>query len=199
MILIDGFEIDVTLSEDHSFDSEVTEHPVESGADVADHVRARPIVVVLECQVSNTPIGALRDRRTSGLGALSTAQTSNQAFTKLLAVRDAREPVSITTALRQYDNMLLESLSVPMDATDGITFRATFKQVLIVKNERTVVQVKEPRDAKKQNRGNKAPTAVPLTPAQQAPSPTQKAEIKSFLGDSSHKRADLMNFLSPGH
>lgn len=191
MILIDGFEIDVTVSEEHSFDSEVTEHPVESGADVADHVRARPIVVTLEGVVSNTPIGALRDRRSS---AGSTSPPSD-ALLKLLLIRDLREPVSITTALQQYDDMLLSSLSVPVGPDDALNFRATFTQVVIVTNERTVVAVKEPRDAKKTTRGTKAAKVITSALTKAGVPPKAAKSLGTFLGDASKKTSDITHLL----
>lgn len=48
--------IDVTLREAPDLSAEVTEHPVEQGADVTDHVRLKPLVLVIEGYVTNQPI-----------------------------------------------------------------------------------------------------------------------------------------------
>lgn len=62
--------IDVTNSENITFESEVPEHPVEEGPDVNDHIRLRPIMIELDCTISKTPLtfdsdlaGALKDPR----------------------------------------------------------------------------------------------------------------------------------------
>lgn len=47
---------DVVLSENHKKSATITEHPVESGADIADHVRVALDEVTLEGFVSNNPI-----------------------------------------------------------------------------------------------------------------------------------------------
>jgi hypothetical protein len=47
---------DATLSEVVSLASSVTEHPMESGAPLSDHVRHANITVSLEVMVSNTPL-----------------------------------------------------------------------------------------------------------------------------------------------
>jgi hypothetical protein len=48
-------ELDVDLQESHDLASDITEHPVEEGADVTDHVRPRLRRVTLEGYVSDTP------------------------------------------------------------------------------------------------------------------------------------------------
>lgn len=158
-VFIAGYEIDVALSEDHSFESEVTAHPVEIGADIADHVRARPITVTLEGIVSDTPIGSLAERRQQFtlVNGEAFMLASDEALAFLLAVRDAREPVTIQTTLRSYDDMMLQSLTVPRSSATGeaLRFTATFVQVVLVTNERTVVRVSVPRASNKVNRGNK--------------------------------------------
>lgn len=183
-VFIDNFEVDVAVSEDHSFDSEVTEHPVELGADVADHVRARPIQVTLEGIVSDTPIGTLAERRgdrlpdvtvstrvatASSRGALL-FKPSEDMFAWFQAIRDRREPVEIRTSLQTYDNMMLQSLQIPRSADTGeaLRFTATFIQVIIVENQRTLVRVSVPRASDKTNRGNKPAAEVPAAPIETA-------------------------------
>ena len=151
-MLIAGFEIDAALNEDHSFDSEVTEHPVESGADIADHVRARPISVDIEGVVSFTPL------------VERTGRPTDDFFAHLIAIRDAKEPITIETSLKVFENMVLTSLSIPIDAKTGesLQFRATFVQIQLVTNVRTFVRVAAPRARGKLTRGNK-PSLDPAT------------------------------------
>lgn len=47
--------IDVSISEKHSLSADVTEHPVEDGANITDHVRPQPRVIQLEGLVTNHP------------------------------------------------------------------------------------------------------------------------------------------------
>jgi hypothetical protein len=150
MITIDGYIIDVAVREDHSFDNEVTEHPVEVGSDIVDHVRAKPIMLTLEGIVSDTPIGGVADLRSE------TTLPSREAFERLLAIRNARLPVTISTSLRVYTDMVLEALSTPREAKtgDALVFTARFRQVRIIENVRSTVVV-EARNKGKVNRGNK--------------------------------------------
>jgi hypothetical protein len=53
--VIGGIWIDCTVRERHSMAAEISTHPVEQGSDIADHVRALPRSVALECVISNKP------------------------------------------------------------------------------------------------------------------------------------------------
>lgn len=174
MILIDGYPIDCAITEEHTVDNEVTEHPVEKGADITDHVRARPIVVALEGVVSDTPIGLIAGQRgdRDDNGRLVN-RPSDDARTWLLDIRNRREPVSIETSLGGYTNMLLESLSFPRSSKDGdsLYFRVTFRQATFVTNDRTVIRTTQPRTSGQVNRGNKPTTTVAKPPAAPAAHP----------------------------
>jgi len=69
---------DAVLHEGHDISSEVTVHPVESGINVADHVRPNPIHISIQGIISDTPIGRT-DPNFSSNGALISQQ---DAFTR---------------------------------------------------------------------------------------------------------------------
>lgn len=193
MVTIDGYEIDAVPSEDHSFASEVTSHPVEEGADITDHVRAQPITVSLDCVVSDTPVGEMATRRGDvDADGVPMARPSSVAFERLVAIRDARQPVVVETALHVYRDMVLQSLSVPRAVGNGdaLRFRATFVQVKLVKNERTFVQVATPRAAKKVNLGHK-----PAQEVKPEDVPAKARERASVLAGGSGAIGDLLGLL----
>lgn len=124
--------IDCLLSDNHNFDSEVTEFPVESGATISDNIRNKPLVVTMDCLVSNTPIGlvaTLRDENTV---------PADTAYAALLRVRDARKPVTIGTSLSTYRNMALQNLTIPRESGRGdeLRFTVTWKQIETIVNRR---------------------------------------------------------------
>lgn len=55
-VTIGDIWIDVSLSETHSVSAEVTDHPVEEGANIADHIRPQPRTFSMQGFVTNTPI-----------------------------------------------------------------------------------------------------------------------------------------------
>lgn len=153
-VMINGFEIDVATAEDHTLDSDITDHPVERGANVTDHVIRKPRSVKIDGIVSNTPIGPLEARR-AGQG-----KPADNAYAMLLALDENEEPVTIVTTLQSWPNMLLEKLSIPKNVKvgDALQFSATFKQMTFVDNERTIVKVAIPSAAGRENVGAKATT-----------------------------------------
>lgn len=165
------FLIDVISSEEHKFESEVTEFPLESGGDFTDNVRPKPIEVSMECLVSDTPLQTIaRARQQTNATKQTLADASNfavlsavangtagspppppntpskDALAFLMAIRGARLPVSIITSLRRYDNMVLRDLAVPRapGQATSLRFTATFVQVTVVENRR-FVKVSAPR------------------------------------------------------
>lgn len=55
-VQIDDIWIDVSISETHGVGAEVTDHPVELGANIADHIRPTPRTLSIEGLVTNHPI-----------------------------------------------------------------------------------------------------------------------------------------------
>lgn len=167
MLLIDDLEIDAEISSDHNFDAEVTDHPVEKGANVTDHVRPQPITLTVDGVVSNTPIGGVAERRIASNG-LADVFPSDTAYERLQEIFYAREPISIQTARKTYESMVMQSLHVQdsADVGDSLQFKATFKQVQLVTNLRTAVRVAQPRGQRKVNRGNKSTSVFDSPPAQ---------------------------------
>jgi hypothetical protein len=129
---IDGFFIDCLLSDNHVFDADVTEFPVESGSTISDNIRNKPLVVTMECLISNAPLGQLVSLRDK------VSDPTDSAYDLLLKIRNDRRPVSIGTSLRHYDNMALQSLSIPRESGRGdeLKFTAVFKQIEFVTNIR---------------------------------------------------------------
>lgn len=48
-------ELDASVREQHDTTAQVTEHPVERGSNIADHIRAEPRRLTIEGVISNTP------------------------------------------------------------------------------------------------------------------------------------------------
>jgi hypothetical protein len=175
---IDTLVLDATLSEVHSVDVEVTDHPVETGANVVDHARRKPDVVQLEGVISNTPLGLqpkplLRFDPDTPQGQSffdvldgpdANPTRAETAYQQLQGLADGT-PVTIRTTLREYTNMVLESLSVPRSAQtgDSVQFTARFRQVRFVSSQ-TVATATGPL-APRKSLGTKAPAAA--TPAQE--------------------------------
>ena len=161
MIIVDGYTIDAALHETHVREAEVSDYEVESGADVTDHVRNHPVSLEIEGLVSDTPIGAIASTRANATGSSSSTGEllflpSEEAFARLEEIFGNREPVTIETSTKTYESMILVNLEVPIDAQtgDALRFTASFRELRLVKVNRTAVRVATPTAAGKSNRGN---------------------------------------------
>jgi len=168
VIRIGDMLVDAAIREEHNFEADVSEHPVETGADVTDHVRVRAPLVTVEGVVSDTPLeDEIVNARADG------ETPSTEARARLFDIWNAREPITIETTFALYTNMIMQSFVVTEDGDTGeaCRFRATFKQIKLVTNKRTTVKVSVPRGKKKLNRGSQpaAPTAAAGGSAQSPP------------------------------
>lgn len=172
-IQIGSYVIDASLTESHEFASEVTQYPVERGGAIADNIRPKPITVAIEGIVSDTPIGAITAKRHVGQDADGKNAPSSEALAVLEAIRLAREPVTIVTTLRTFDDMVMTSLTVPRDAATGaaLRFSATFQQIIFVINNRSTVQITQPKPKPKR-------TATPSAAPKQDKGNVQKPDSK---------------------
>ncbi|NSX05094.1 phage baseplate protein [Cupriavidus gilardii] len=170
--MIGDIRVPVTIEEAYQDDLQITEHPVEKGAEITDHAFKRQPEVVIKCGWSNSDLMALAGTLEAIFlgGSLPTADYISTVYSQLLALQELREPFDVVTSLRKYDSMLFKSLSVLKDQKTGaaLSVTATLKQLRIVNTQATTLP---PRDnqadpaatAETQNTGVKA--AAPATPA----------------------------------
>lgn len=169
---INSLAIDATITELHTAEAEITEHPVEDGAAIVDHVRPKADTIQIEGVISNTPIPAPGDaltRKTTSAGGVPVTYDSrgeidgsraSKAYQTLLDIRDKSLLVDVFTPLRQYENMAMQSLTVPRNKTTGeaIRFTAVLKQVTVVSNKEETV---DDKGKGKTDLGKKATTTAP--------------------------------------
>ena len=138
-LLIDSdgnrYLFDAVFSAAHSLYVAVTDHPVQSGAAVADHAYVEPETVTLEIGVSDSMTNA-------AVIAGASESRSVSAFQKLREIALARRPVSLITRLGTYSNMLVSSVSAEESADTMAALRAeiTLKALNLVQTAEVSVQ-----------------------------------------------------------
>lgn len=165
-VTVDGFEIECTVSYEPVHEAEVTEHPVEQGANISDHIRTKPISLSLEGCQSAAPIG-------SQLSEDAQAARPGEAYDFL--VKLFGRIVTVSTELKDYENMALTRLSAPRDASTGevLNFTCAFKQVRVVSN----LTVEEPTELK----SAKSVKDLGKKPTKPAPEPTVNRSLAKGL------------------
>jgi hypothetical protein len=167
-----AIELDASLSENHSLDSEITQFPVEGGADISDHIRIKPRQLTITGVVTNHPIRLLAS-------VFEEPDRAAKAFDKLKEIRDNRELVTVLTTLEEYENMVLTTVQIPRDVRRGQAVEATmtFREALIADSE--TIDLPEP--VSKADTATRSPPADQGTQAKGAASPAEATQSKSIL------------------
>ena len=155
----------------YAFDAEIliehhqllrrTQHPVQTGASISDHAYIEPARLVLDIGMSDVMAAFYSPSTWTGSSSKSVS-----AYQTMLALQFSRIPLTITTRLRTYQSMLIESL-MPLDShktIQGLRMRVEFGQIFMA----TVTQTEDsarPQDTQETNLGagtTQAPTAAQL-------------------------------------
>ena len=119
-----SIEVDVVLTESHSRSATITESPIELGSTVTDHINIAAPRLFMEGVLSNRPptLRQLTLQRTSGMLA-------EERYDILLLLFELREPFTVVTGLRTYENMVFENFNVERDVTTDKIVRFTAELV----------------------------------------------------------------------
>ncbi len=162
---VDDIVFDASLQETHRSSARITDHPVESGATISDHVIIDPEELTLSVVVSNTPTVSI-------LEVPSIEQNrAETAYQDLLAKKAARVAVEVTTTLRIYENMILTDVSCTRDANTGNIVMLSLSLREIRTATSATIAGPEPKiDAgkKKKKLGKKPTTPAPAAVAEKA-------------------------------
>lgn len=153
----------VTLEETGTDELEITEHPVQRGANITDHAYLKPAALSMR------------------IGFDASTARLEEIYRNLLELQALREPFVIVTGKRIYRDMLFKSLGVTTDkATAAVLMvSCTFRQVIIV----DVVLTNVPPRARQRNPGKTGGTAKAgakqVKPVEQ---PRRKSGLAALLG-----------------
>lgn len=193
--IADGIEIlkiDATKAEEHSFKAKATQHEVEDGANISDHVIKTGRMVNIDGVISDDPItiaaaaignlagiagslvegigGAVATGAVSKLGSeliSNGSKPSKDAMDILEGIYENNIPLMITTSIKTYTNMIMESLSIPRNSrnANALEFKATFREIRIVESEVTDIPPSSTTvdGAIKEQAGGKKPSIAPDT------------------------------------
>lgn len=143
------YVFDAVLQAAHQQELRTTEHPVQTGSSISDHAYIVPARLVLEIGMSDVMDAFFNPSTWTGARSKSVS-----AFNTLVAIRNARIPVSVTTRLFSYTNMLLRSISA--DETPktiaGLRARIEFFQLFMATTLQTQNSAR-PQDTENTNLG----------------------------------------------
>lgn len=163
-----SYVFDAVLSLDHDQTLTKTRHPVQTSAAVSSHAYIEPAQLVMYVLMSDV---AAQYVATTQIEPPYIAQfTGNpsksiSAYQQMLTLQSARIPLTVTTRLRTYSNMLIDRVSPHEDhkSIGGARFRLEFGQIFIASTQITPSSTR-PNDTGSTGLGsvNTTPVSTPV-------------------------------------
>jgi hypothetical protein len=129
-----SLEIDVTLEETHERSAEITDHPVEGGSFIQDHIVNAPKKLMMTGMITDTPLGG------------DSGPRAQEAFDVLETLYDSRSTFTVVSGFKVYDDMAIESLSMPKTREGALRFSAQLKQLRITQGRSVPIVAGERSD-----------------------------------------------------
>lgn len=182
-----SYVFDAVLSLDHEQSLTKTHHPVQTGASVSSHAYIEPAQLVMYVLMSDVAQQFTASNQASAPYVQQWSgnpSKSVSAYQQVLALQSSRVPLTVTTRLRNYSNMLITRVSPHEDSKTitGARFRIEFEQLFVSNIQANPVSAR-PNDTQSTGLGavntQPPPTTVDsqfgvnsYTPGPDGPSPT---------------------------
>lgn len=152
--------LDLILTETHSLNAAVTQHPVQDGSTISDHITILPRSGTMRVLVSNFSLAAAAESKAETWqevyeqGEAAQKSLPNRAadtWEKLKDLEKSRELVKVVTALEVYEDVALTRVETVRDGEtgDALEIDIDYEQVTKVKLKETKVTAQvQPRDMK---------------------------------------------------
>lgn len=182
---ISSIVMDALIEETHNRTAVITENPVEDGSVFNDHIANDPVSVSIVGWITNTPVGFFRNLN----NIINPSDRVSTIFDDLNFLYQEGIPFQLVTNLKVYEDMGIQSLTIPKDVDSGNAFEFTMECKKIVKVSRESTQIPKTKVGggtrtkaqaqSKVNGGKKSPGTAPA-----GASSTEKAKsiLKGFFG-----------------
>ena len=133
---VGSISFDLILNENHSMSNEITEHDVEDGSVITDHIKNNLQSGSLVGLVTNFTISFGNDA--------ILANRAQDAFDAMERLWKERTLLTIITVLKVYENVAITNVSVARSEASGEAnaFSVSFRQMNIVKLKTTQIDAK---------------------------------------------------------
>lgn len=179
---LERLDFDAAVREAYDSSAEASEHAVERGAAISDHVKLNADVLTIEAVVTNAPVvvpahqadGATGSVREAHLTVGNRRVTVNvlqfaSAFDRvrnvdrlLRALKDAGQILTVYTGLRALEDMIIQRYAVERTAENGQALHLTLevKKVRVASTQRVAAPRRVQR---RQQRGPQPPEPEPAS------------------------------------
>jgi len=149
-----------------NFPNKVTNHPIEDGSPITDHIISEPKKITVSGVISDASFFFPADDTFSKVSTLSDGTSkrvpvegrAQKALDELEQIRDGREVFTLQTRNEIFEQMVFTSFSVPRDANTGAAARVRFTAQQIETVKRRFVTVPKAKAADADKSGENAET-----------------------------------------
>ncbi len=134
---IGGIKIDAFTNESYSFTNSATDIAVEDGGNITDNIIENNDEISITGFIGSTEFLANSSLPETVTIPNSMNQRIIQMYQELLRLKRERVPITLTTGLDVFDNMIILSLDIPRDVSTGanLEFTMKFKRIPIIKSK----------------------------------------------------------------
>ena len=136
---IGQIRLDATVREEHGMSARVTESPLESGANVADHVISEADTLNIDGVITETPVYFSKEPSPGSADLVEVPYASSgsrvlDGYEALRRLMERRQTITVVTGLRTYQDMVMTNLNVPREPETGVALRfsAELRQIRMV-------------------------------------------------------------------
>lgn len=124
---------DLVLSENHNYNSTVSKHPVQDGSEISDHI---------DRELESGTLNGLMTNYSLQIGE-NTTNRAQDTFEALVALWEEETPVTITTVLKVYSDVVITSMPFMRDNTQGesLPISISFEKIEIVKLQEVTLEL----------------------------------------------------------
>ena len=124
---------DLVLSENHNFNSSVTKHPVQDGSEISDHI---------DRELESGTLNGLITNYSLNYGEITTNRAQD-TFEALVSLWKEETPVTITTVLKVYNDVVITSMPFMRDNTQGesLPISISFEKIEVVKLQEVTLEL----------------------------------------------------------
>lgn len=148
-----AFPIDAVPSITHNMTSVITTNPIEDGSNITDHIILNPRTIELNCFISEAPLnfvdvvknavattvsGTILPPLFQGSIVALLADSNDRvtdSYKILEELWSTKQKFSIQTGFKLYENMVIQSLTIPESIQRGLNFTMSLQQVSFAKTE----------------------------------------------------------------
>lgn len=155
--VVESFPFDLLLNESHTLEFSLSDHAIDDGATITDHVTRKLRSCTIKGFFTNHPMENSRkstgsvtiaDYDSERLEREEKAQTNRalEMLEQLEAIAEKKQPVRLVTAMKIYPEMLIQSISYSREPNSGSAVTFTMKlrefKMATVKIKKYTVNIK---------------------------------------------------------